>query len=314
MGFAATVETRAADGFSGRNALSSEDLAESIAAFSADASRAIDRPDRAGSPYMLFDAIARILPFKLAMSVVYRRGSTPVYVADTFADRKGKRALELYIESTYLLNPVYNAYLAGLEGGVYRLRELAPDNYFSSGHYRHFKVQQQADEELGYRTHGWPAGMEELVVAIELPNDELAEISLYRQASLGGFSDADCARLRIVEPLIGAIYRRIWQYRKKDSRRDTRSQTFDLLLGDFGKGKLSPREREVAHMILKGHSSESIGRNLGISITTVKTHRQNLYAKLGLSTQQELFSLFLMSLQKPETPAEPDGEGQVAAH
>ena len=56
-------------------------------------------------------------------------------------------------------------------------------------------------------------------------------------------------------------------------------------------------------MILKGHSSESISRNLGISIATVKTHRQNLYAKLGLSTQQELFSLFLASLQ--EAPAAP---------
>jgi DNA-binding CsgD family transcriptional regulator len=56
-------------------------------------------------------------------------------------------------------------------------------------------------------------------------------------------------------------------------------------------------------MILKGHSSESIARNLGISITTVKTHRQNLYARLGLATQQELFSLFIRSLQTKDTLA-----------
>jgi DNA-binding CsgD family transcriptional regulator len=56
-------------------------------------------------------------------------------------------------------------------------------------------------------------------------------------------------------------------------------------------------------MILKGHSSESIDRNLGISITTVKTHRQNLYARLGLATQQELFSLFIRSLQTKDTLA-----------
>lgn len=271
-----------------------------IAAFSLDAARAIDRFDRSDSPYLLLDAINRIVPFKLAMSVVYRREAAPVYVADTFANRSGKRALELYIAGTYILNPVYNAYLNGLKAGIYRLRELAPDAYFTSDHYRHFKVQQQVDEELGYRTYGWPAGMEEVVVAVELPQDELAEISFYRLASLGGFSDADCEALRTIEPLIGAIYRRIWQHCRQDSKRDTHWASFDLLLGDFGKGKLSPRECDVAHLILKGHSGESISRNLGISVTTVKTHRQNLYAKLGLSTQQELFSLFLMSLQRQD--------------
>src|SRR5690606_29109275 len=98
---------------------------------------------------------------------------------------------------------------------------------------------------------------------------------------------------------------RIWQHCKKDASRARQPAALDLLLGDFGKSRLSPRECEVAHMILKGHSSESSSRNLGISIATVKTHRQNLYAKLGLSTQQELFSLFLASLQEaPATPAE----------
>lgn len=273
-------------------------LAEKVAAFNASAAKAIDRCDRSDAPYLLLDAINHVVPFKFAMSVVYRRDAAPVYVADTFPDRTGKRALELYIEGTYLLNPVYNAYLGGLKAGVYRLRDLAPDAYFSSDHYRQFKVQQQADEELGYRTYGWPAGMEEVVIAIELPKNELAEISFYRRVSLGGFSDTDCDTLCAIEPLVSAIYRRIWQHCGKDSKSEARWTSFDALLGDFGKGQLSPRECNVAHMILKGHSSESISRNLGISVTTVKTHRQNLYAKLGLSTQQELFSLFLMSLQK----------------
>ncbi|CAH1667742.1 HTH luxR-type domain-containing protein [Hyphomicrobiales bacterium] len=292
--------------------MNADNLASRIAAFSQDAAKAIDRFDRSDAPYLLLDAINRVVPFKFAMSVVYRRHATPVYVADTFPDRTGKRALELYIEGTYLLNPVYNAYLAGLKAGVHRLRDLAPDAYFTSDHYRQFKVQQQTDEELGYRTYGWPAGMEELVVAVELPKNELAEISFYRRVSLGGFSDADCELLSVIEPLIGAIFRRIWQHCGKDSKPEARWTSFDALLGDFGKGQLSPRECDVAHMILKGHSSESISRNLGISVTTVKTHRQNLYAKLGLSTQQELFSLFLMSLQK-QTGAEPTGARREAS-
>ncbi|WP_457578203.1 helix-turn-helix transcriptional regulator [Ensifer adhaerens] len=269
-----------------------------ISAFNVDLSNAIDHFDRPDGPLLLLNAIRGIVPFEFAMSVVYRRNATPVYVADTFANRMGKRALELYIQGTFVLNPVYNAFLAGLRAGVYRLRELAPDAYFSSDYYLQFKVQQQSEEEIGYRTFGWPAGREEVVVTIELPHNHLAEISLSRRTSCGGFADADCDRLRAIEPLVGAMYRRIWQHRMRVSKCDGRSFPFAGLLADFGKGQLSPRECDVAHMILKGHSSESIGRNLGISITTVKTHRQNLYARLGLSSQQELFSLFLQSLTK----------------
>jgi len=249
---------------------------------------------------MLLDAIGSVVPYAFAMSVVYHRDGPPDHVVDTFTGRAAKQAMQLYLEGTYILNPVYNAYLAGLRAGVHRLRELAPDNYFSSDHYRQFKVRRQDDEELGYLTHGWPAGMEEVVIAIELPQGDLGEISLYRQASGGGFAETDCALLQAVEPLVGAVYRRIWQHRPRRVRQGGRASPLDHLLEDFGKGKLSPRECEVAHMILKGHSGESIARNLGISITTVKTHRQNLYAKLGLATQQELFSLFIRSLQEKD--------------
>ena len=137
--------------------------------------------------------------------------------------------------------------------------------------------------------------MEELLIAIDLPGGDMAEISLSRIRSEGGFDDASIARLKQAHALIAAIFRRLWAHL---SRGDTRPQSraIDHLFIDFGRELLSPREREVALLILKGHSSESIGYHLGISIATVKTHRQNLYAKLNLSTQQELFSTFLRSL------------------
>jgi DNA-binding CsgD family transcriptional regulator len=47
---------------------------------------------------------------------------------------------------------------------------------------------------------------------------------------------------------------------------------------------------------LRCNSTTSIGLRLGISTTTVKTHRKNLYSKLGIASQFEFFSLFLDSL------------------
>ncbi len=268
-----------------------------IASFCKYASKAIDKSEQSESPYLLLEAINRIVPFKFAMSVVYQPDNAPIYVADTFISRAEKRAISLYLDGTYILNPVYNAYLAGLRTGVHRIRELAPDNYFSSDYYREFKVQQLEDEEIGYRTYGWPAGMEEIVIAVELPAKRMAEISLHRPVRVGGFSEADLQLLSGIEPMIGAIYRGIWRHIKlQDKPQSGKASSLEALLRNFGAGILSARECEVAHMILKGHSSESISSHLDISITTVKTHRKHLYAKLGLSTQQELFSVFLNSL------------------
>lgn len=50
-----------------------------------------------------------------------------------------------------------------------------------------------------------------------------------------------------------------------------------------GKCVLSPREREVLGLTAQGHSAPEIGRQLFVSPTTVRTHRQNLYEKLGVS-------------------------------
>jgi DNA-binding CsgD family transcriptional regulator len=37
---------------------------------------------------------------------------------------------------------------------------------------------------------------------------------------------------------------------------------------------------------------------LGISLPTVKTHRRNIYAKLQISSQVELFNLFVQKMME----------------
>ena len=56
------------------------------------------------------------------------------------------------------------------------------------------------------------------------------------------------------------------------------------------------QEAEVVRLILQGHSSLSISLKLDISMTTVKTHRKNAYAKLNISSQSELLARFLSGL------------------
>jgi DNA-binding CsgD family transcriptional regulator len=56
---------------------------------------------------------------------------------------------------------------------------------------------------------------------------------------------------------------------------------------------LTPRELDVVGLVLEGHSSESIANLLNISAGTVRIHRKNIYAKMRISSQRELFSIFV---------------------
>ncbi len=52
---------------------------------------------------------------------------------------------------------------------------------------------------------------------------------------------------------------------------------------------LSIREREVLSLILKGKTVGEIGLALCISTGTAKTHKNNIYQKLGVSCKSQLF-------------------------
>jgi DNA-binding CsgD family transcriptional regulator len=48
---------------------------------------------------------------------------------------------------------------------------------------------------------------------------------------------------------------------------------------------LSPREREIARMVAKGHTNQAIADVLGISTWTVSTHLRRVFAKLGVNSR-----------------------------
>lgn len=52
--------------------------------------------------------------------------------------------------------------------------------------------------------------------------------------------------------------------------------------GDEGTRRLSPREREVLQLIAEGRTSKEVAALLGISATTVKSHRNHIMEKLDI--------------------------------
>ena len=63
--------------------------------------------------------------------------------------------------------------------------------------------------------------------------------------------------------------------------------------------QLTDREQQVCLRILQGYSSEAISLDLKVAISTIHTYRKRAYAKLGISSQNELFSLYLEFMPPP---------------
>ncbi len=65
---------------------------------------------------------------------------------------------------------------------------------------------------------------------------------------------------------------------------------------DDGQGErlpssFTPREREVATLIIEGLTNEQVARKLFISLSTVKTHLQNIYAKAQVPNRTALVAM-----------------------
>jgi len=265
------------------------------AAWAAASAEIVDHCDDPILPGILARALGTLIEFEYSVVFVYRGRGSPIHVHDTFPSPGDRAGLVNYVKNTYVLNPLYNAYQRGLKTGVYRLRDLAADRLVDRKSCQKYKICATSSEEIGYLTDGWPAGREELCVVMELPNSECAELTLSRKSSQGGFADGEVASLAPVIPFLAAAVRRYWRQARLMHRSSPPDTGAEDALRVLGRNLLSPRERELAQLLLRGYSSAAIGLRLGISTTTVKTHRKNLYAKLGVSTQLELFSVFLDS-------------------
>ena len=241
-------------------------------------------------PPALVNALRCVVPFDYAVLFAYRGQSRPICVHDTFTRKQRIVFVDDYQEGPYLLDPFYKACADGAAPGLYRLREIAPDRFYHSEYYRSYYRRTGLAEEIGF--------------LVALKNGFMLVISLMRAGSSAPFSERHFNKLRKVEPLVDAASARHWQtaqylrdhHKTPREERPTPDDHVTSAFESFGKGTLTRREGEVVRMVLRGHSSESIGRQFGISTGTVKIHRRNIYAKLGISSQSELFSLFISGL------------------
>ena len=227
---------------------------------------------------------------------LYRKKLAPAALAICPDPTNHERGLKNYLRFTYVINPAYRAFQKGEAPGVYLISDFIQNDRQTIIDAHSVDVHIEDSEPIGYRTPGWPKNMAEVIALINLPNGTALDFSFL--TPLGSERTRHCLKLlERLFPFLNAVLLR--QFAIDPGSLDaanTKADQEDRFL-DFGGEVLTAREREIAQLILIGHSSNSISLNLGISLPTVKSHRRNIYTKLQISSQAELCSLFLLHLK-----------------
>lgn len=229
-------------------------------------------------------ALSKLIDFDICMVFSYSSEKPSNCLYHDLDAKSAKVIVEDYLAGPYLLDPFYSAAIRGKRNGFGAMRSLAPDQFYRSEFYRHHYVRTGIADEIGMFFSTAP--------------DTISVLSIARQKPMRPFTVREKKTFGATSNILSSIAASHWSVDKQVKSNLGTEATIKAVFDNFGLGVLTVREKEIVALILKGHSSGSIGQVLGISEGTVKNHRKKVYDKLQISSQAELFSMFLGSLQK----------------
>jgi DNA-binding CsgD family transcriptional regulator len=252
-------------------------------------SQCIDAIATENFPQTLIDALESLTDFDYSVVFAYYHSERPLCLFHTFSPEKRAVFVDDYLKGPYLLDPFFKACGRRVDTGLYRIRDVAPDRFYQSEYYRSYYIQTGLAEEICFTFY--------------LSQGVAVVVSLMRSGDSSRYSAREFRRLDLVTPIVVSLARRHWQdvpdkfdteTADNESHQDRSliENTVSVLFGQ----RITPRETQVVAQVLEGHSSDSIAKSLGISVGTVRIHRRNIYAKLRISSQQELFSIFFKKI------------------
>jgi len=226
---------------------------------------------------LLLDALSPLLPWSYRYLFVYRRDGPPLIPVFEGID---PALIERYLAGFYRFDPFYRLCLTEDPSGVH----LLVDHMGGRGgglRYDDFLLDIDVTDD----------------VVLMLPTPDHATVALVWDRSGERFPESAIAALREVEPLVLALHRSHLGHASAPDMAGAATPppplSFDATVAAFLPGVLSPREREIVRLALNGFDNAAIARRLGIGDQVVRNRRRGIYDKLDITSERELFRLFL---------------------
>ena len=218
--------------------------------------------------------------------IAFHRERTPEILHHTLEPAGAAHYLDRYLAGPYLLDPLFELSRQPIKPGFCRYRDAAPDRFRASEYYRQYCEQTHLRDEVDFLVDMGAGTTVVLVVGRRTRR----------------FSPLEVQRLKDLTDTAHAAIRNVWSHhvQRRDGEKAARDTHLRLTrcFDRFGADVLTQRERQITQLLLRGHSSKSVARELAIAPSTVMVHKRNVFAKLGITSQYALFSRFIDELTK----------------
>ncbi len=253
--------------------------------------RVIETIDEASTPRRLCTAIGELVPVDFSGVFVLRRHSAPIAVLDDIPP--GAEAVS-YLESLYLLDPVYDHFLRGTLPACTLLDDICPDDFFESDYFHKYWSNVNIVSEFSINTH--------------YDEDTVVHVPLSRITGSEPFSAEDMEKLTAISPVVVATMRRFWEsqraaFESGATEADSFHAHLRFVMDNFGCSLLTAREMDIMQLTMRGYSDKLSARELDITPGTVRNHKKSIFSKLHVSSQGQVFGLLLDALQLPADAA-----------
>ena len=241
---------------------------------------------RSEFPQALINLFKAMVPIDDATILVYPGTDLPVVEYFEIPIESEKSTLDVFVKGAFLLDPYYLAATQDKKFGVFRMCELAPSGFKDGEYYKTWYKNCGYQDECGF--------------IIPLEGSGFINIALGRAQGKPAFTKRQLTIFESIHPTIEALCQAHWTDTDTEPNGVNLRAQLHSALNAFGSSLLTERESQVINLVLHGHSTKTVAEKLSISVETVKLHRKHAYAKLEISSQAELFYLFLDSVMSAQ--------------
>lgn len=216
---------------------------------------------------------------------LYHRDLPPRVLYHEIPSHAVAAQIEQYLDGPYREDPFYQASMNQPRSKVYRLSRVTLGKLKESGYYRNY--------------YGDTGTADEAVYLSKLAGGNVINLSMMRLPEHGPFSDGEYDVLYLLAEPVSELIKRHSEHQEFATSHLIQpgiDHQIDLAFRTFGASMLSPREKDVLELMLRGYGTDISAERLNIAVETVRRHRKSIYRKLDVNSQTDLFSLFLNSM------------------
>ena len=233
----------------------------------------------------LIEAVRGQLPIDYPQIWLYHRDLPPRVLYHEIPDEAVSSQVDEYLEGPYSEDPFYQASMNQPRAKIYRLSRVTLGKLEQTEYYREY-----------YSDTGT---VDEAIYLAKLGGGSVINLSMMRLPRNGPFKDEEYEALYLLAEPVSELIRAHSEhddFAVEHLIQPGINHHIDLAYRTFGASLLSPREKDVLELMLRGYGTDTTASRLDIAVETVRRHRKSIYRKLDVSSQTDLFSLFLNAM------------------